>query len=62
MYAGNPGGLSMAFPDDLPRDSFMNENFDDSYDNYDRYKDRPAGDSYVQNLEFNPSGYNTNQT
>lgn len=36
-----------AFDADLPRDSFMNENFDDSYDRYEQYKDKPAGDSYV---------------
>ena len=30
-----------------PQESFMNENFEDSYEQYDNYKDKPKGDSFI---------------
>lgn len=36
-----------------PQDSYMNENFEDSYEQYDNYKDKPKGDSFVTKVQSN---------
>ena len=35
------------------QDSYMNENFEDSYEQYDNYKDKPKGDSFVNKVQSN---------
>lgn len=39
----------------IVQDSFMDENFDDSYDQYQTYKDKPKGDSFYHNVNQNAS-------
>ena len=36
-----------------PQDSYMNENFEDSYEQYDNYKDKPKGDSFMTKVQSN---------
>ena len=35
----------------LPQDSYINENFEDSYEQYDNFKDKPKGDSFINKVQ-----------